>query len=188
MKSPGPQVVTALCVHCAIFCRDKADEGRTVDAQGMDGFLGVIQSAMAKKKEQADQAPETDADAPEDAAAVSHASDSTSFEAVMARKAKLKLEKKLAEMDRYERKRFELEQGLLQPSAPARREDAGGAGAQTGADEEAGGPKPGQREGGSEGGKSASKAPEEAAAPRKRTAQEKIEAARARAKERKLNR
>lgn len=154
----------------------------------MDGFLGVIQSAMAKKKEQAEQDPETDADAPEDPAAISHASDSTSFEAVMARKAKLKLEKKMAEMDRYERKRFELEQGLLQPAAPARRDEAGGARAQAGVDDDTGGADSRQREGGSQAAKSATQAPEQAAAPRKRTAQEKIEAARARAKERKMAR
>lgn len=153
----------------------------------MDGFLGVIQSAMARKNAEEGKAPETDASAPEDAAAASHASDRTSFEAVMAKKAKLKLEKKMAEMDRYERKRFELEQGLLQPSAAPQRDEAGGAQAQPGGDEDVAGPSH-RRQSGDEAPPQSSQAGEPAAAPRKRTAQEKIEAARARAKERKLNR
>eukprot|EP00892_Ulva_mutabilis_P007341 jgi/Ulvmu1/497/UM001_0505.1 len=165
-----------------LAAKDKNDEGRTVDAQGMDGFLSVIESAMAKRAATAEEAPETDAAAAEDEvqAAGGVQPKSGSFEAVMARKAKLRLEKKLAEMDRYERKRFELERGLVQPAARARGEEAGGA---DGARDDGG-----VSAGGDAGAKEAEAEKQPQAAPRKRTAEEKIEAARARAKERKMKR
>lgn len=168
---------------CILSYRDKADEGRTVETQGMDGFLGVIQSAMAKKKEQVEEAPETDAQVPQDPTALPRATES-SFEAEMAKKARLKMEKRMAEMDRYERKRFELEHGLLQPAPAPREEDTGAGPEQSGSQGEAGTSKGlGQTSVGAE--DKSKTVPEEAPA-RKRTAEDKIEAARARAKARRM--
>lgn len=171
-------------------CRDKADEGRTVDAQGMDGFLGVIESAMAKRATQVEEAPETDAAVPEDGCQPegSHGPASVSFEAVMAKKAKLRLEKKMAEMDRYERKRFELERGLVQPTRP--RGDAAEADSNQPDANGAGGSAPGEAAAASESERVTAKgdAPHGQAVPRKRTAEDRIEAARARAKERRTRR
>ena len=82
----------------------------------MDGFLGILQSAVARNPEAELAGEGSDASAQAQQAQpperTGNASVSQSFESMMEKKKRLKLEEKMANMDKYERRRFEMEQGL----------------------------------------------------------------------------
>lgn len=161
--------------------RDKADEGKTVEAQGMDGFLGILQSAVARNPdaELAGEGQDASAKAQEPRESTGNASQS--FESMMEKKKRLKLEEKMATMDKYERRRFEMEQGLAAaPSRPRQRAEQAPAAKEREATDSLG-------EGGGEnppgGGAPKQSGPAGGA---KRAAEDKIAAARERAKQRRM--
>lgn len=164
----------------------------------MDGFLGVLQSTLAKQTAaQPDSQPDAAQElADEPRASTGNAPGAGSFERMMEKKARLKLEEKMATMDKYERRRFQLERGIAAPlRAP---EDRGGAGkVEAGADgDDQAGPeaagrrhgaetsdrRPGVHQSGEAGTRDATQTP----AARKRAAEDKIAAARERAKQRRM--
>jgi hypothetical protein len=174
-----------------LLLRDAADERNAVAAHGMDGFLGVIRSAMAT-----DDTEETVSHAP-------GAQDVAGLDATLEKKAKLQCERQLEELDKYELKRFHLEQKLKQAPA-ARCGEAGrvASGTESSGLEEAepsktggGSPREYQEGGGGnisghgQGDAGPGMRPGGAAAgSKKRSGADKIAAARERAKERKLKR
>jgi hypothetical protein len=91
------------------LCRDVAAEKDTVDKQGMDGFLGVLQAAFTGDGSAAAATEEIAADdgAKEQAATA------------RARRSEALLEQKMQNMDKYERRRFEIEQATRQGQQPA---------------------------------------------------------------------
>jgi hypothetical protein len=187
-------------------CRDAADEGNTVAAQGMDGFLGVIRSAMATDNP---SAPDVQGAGEPAAATCLRGGGAQSAEGgekarsdALDRRAEAQLQRKLAQMDKYELKRFEAERALRRGAAAAAAGEgaahtaghdaahtAGRAAVAGRPESDAGVPVEGAEPaaGGGEG-VSRGAQPGAAAGARKRTAEEKIAAARARAKERKITR
>lgn len=170
------------------MCRDKADEGKTVESQGMEGFLGILQSAVARNPG-AELAGEGQEDgAVQDTRDGTDAAAAKSFESMMEKKKRLKLEEKMATMDKYERRRFELEQGIaaVPPvrAQQSRQQPAEGRDAERLQDDD---PKVGPSSSGHDSqrqaGARSDKAPVSAV---KRTAEDKIAAARERAKQRRM--
>lgn len=151
-------------------CRDKADEENTVEKKGMDGFLDVLQSAMAEPL------PGTGVDEG-GAAAEAEAEAAAAAAAKLQKRADLALEKRLAAMDAGELKRWKLEQQLRTGrGAEGRSAAASASAADDGAEGEAAGAEDAQAAAGAV-------VPQAA---KKRAAEDKIAAARERAKQRKL--
>lgn len=172
-----------------MLSRDKADESKTVETQGMDGYIGILQSTLAKQPEAelAGEGQESGAQAQEPRESTGHAAGSQSFESMMEKKKRLKLEEKMATMDKYERKRFELEQGIA--AAPSRTQQgrAQSSAAKGGEGSEGDGPQAARNSSGGRGDQQTEKdsqTPKGTASGAKRTAEDKIAAARERAKQR----
>lgn len=146
----------------------------------MDGFLGVIRSALA--------APATGEASTSEAAEGEASVDAQAAAAAQERRAKAQLEKRLAEMDKYELKRFQLEQQYKKGSSSAAGEDrqAGGTSGHEVQPAHVGHAADAQQQG------RVAEKPENSsgvvAGARKRATEDKIAAARERAKQRKANR
>lgn len=156
----------------------------------MDGFLGILQSAVARHPEAELAGEGQESGAQEARESTGHGAGSQSFESMMEKKKRLKLEEKMATMDKYERKRFELEHGLAPVPSLAQQSRAQSSAAQGREGSERDGPQAGRNSSGAVGAidlqvsANGTHTQQTAASGVKRTAEDKIAAARERAKQR----
>jgi hypothetical protein len=156
----------------------------------MDGFLGVLQAAVARGRDDAELAGAEAGERTQEDREGTGGAGSQSFESMMEKKKRLKLQEKMATMDKYERKRFELEHGM---NAPLSGQQAGerSSGAKSEGDMDDGrlqGEPKHLKEGGSDQQEAAKDAQhQKGTGSTKRAAEDKIAAARERAKQRRMN-